>query len=407
MRGIDGDAAVASLRRGRAHVGPGSGRGVELPDRPGCDAVGPGTAVVREIERPARVIHRGVVRIEGRRLPGGRGDGEPRRPAVARSVKARTAGRGRRHADVDRGRGRSRGGAAPVEEDEGEAVGRVAVHGKGSDLIPGGGGVRAFPEPAATRPEVERTRKIGIDGEPLTDRTPVDVAAHRNGDGVRRPGVPRVGRAQDDAVAAGQVFAGGHVDDAGLHRVRRDALDSLEVRLIAPDPVGDRRPLAGGRVPAVGASDVGASVNEAALQGTEDDAGDEAASQDGDVLPGIGRGGSAFGARLTDGGRRVHAGDGARQGVRVVQHRRGARVRGTAIRRPGRVDAGHDQPRPHDQPGEHRTSKESKHRGTREHKRQVARSTARSMELQPATTPRSLSAARSGVRSRWGSESIS
>ena len=162
--------------------------------------------------------------------------------------------------------------------------------GEAGDLLPGRARVRALPEARLARPEVEDAGQVGIDGQPLAHRAAVLVAAHlhRHVDGL--PGVAAIVRAEDGAVAdprAG-VRPRGQVDLVGVDRIGRQALDAEEVRCRARSWSVRATQVLCRRVPAVGAADVGARVDQILLDRAEDDAADEAAAEDGDVLPVVG-----------------------------------------------------------------------------------------------------------------------
>ncbi len=88
-----------------------------------------------------------------------------------------------------------------------------------------------------------------------------------------------------EAVAGREVLPGGHVDPVGIDRIRGDALDPGEVGIVVPDPIGDGHPALPGRVETVGAADISPCEDEPRKHGAHDDAADEAATLDDDVLP--------------------------------------------------------------------------------------------------------------------------
>ena len=211
-----------------------------------------------------------------------------------------------------------------VEQDDRDPDPLVVVRGgEAGDLLPGRRPVRALPEAGLARPEVEDAGLIGIDGEPLAHRAAVLVAAHLHRHVDRLPGVAAIVRTEDGAVAdprAG-VRSRGQVDLVGVDRIGRQALDAEEVR-VAPQLIGERDPGLAGRVPAVGAADVGAGVDQPLLDGAEDDAADEAAAENDDVLPVVGRAPLQAAARHSLGrGRRNRRGRPAR---RLRRHATGA-----------------------------------------------------------------------------------
>jgi len=283
-------------------LGPAVGGGVEFPDGAIGHAVGAGLVGIRHEER-AVAAERGAGRAETLRLtghgrPGAAGIDAPVEPAC-----------GSRDSGIDCG-GRLAGVAGLRDKfhpDDADGLREIVVAlatflsrlrsavqhavvgyiGETRDALPGGAVIGAAPESGVARAEVENVARLRIDRETLAGAAAGLVAAKLHRDGRAFPSAPAVGRAEDRAVThvRMRVSAGGEIDALRVGGIEGEALDALEVPIVAPEPVEQRLPGAAGAIPAIGAADIGARVRHAGRRRVKLDARDKAAAADGHATP--------------------------------------------------------------------------------------------------------------------------
>ena len=225
--------------------------------------------------------------LKGDHAGGFVGDGGPGGAAVGGAIEVCAGG------GVDAGvnglRGVAGGGGAFVEEDEGEAGGGA---GKSGEVGPGVSGVDAFPEAVAGGAEKEDVAVVGIDLEAFAGAAAIFVSAEFEGEVGAAPGLALVGGIEDGGVfgPGGGVLSDRFVDVVGVGGVGGEGEDAGELGIVAAEGVVERDPGGRGVVPAVGAADIGAGVDQILLGGGEFDAVDETAAGDWGVGPSVGLG---------------------------------------------------------------------------------------------------------------------
>jgi hypothetical protein len=149
--------------------------------------------------------------------------------------------------------------------------------------------VGAAPQPVAVRgAQVQYPVVVRVDDEPLAHAAAGHVAAELERQRADLPGRPAVGGAQHGAVVgvpAVGVHACRGVDAVRVHRVGGEADDAVVAPVAPADPVQQGDPPLAALLPAVGAADVGAGVDQVGFGAVEHDAGDEPAAGDLDVAP--------------------------------------------------------------------------------------------------------------------------
>src|SRR6185437_15680370 len=97
-------------------------------------------------------------------------------------------------------------------------------------------------------------------------------------------------RAQDRGVARLRhgVRTLREIQPVGIGGIKRQAVDAHQVMVLRPDPIGERNPVRGGCIPAVGAAHVGACVVETLLRRVEHQPADVTTTTDAYAVPRIG-----------------------------------------------------------------------------------------------------------------------
>ena len=230
-------------------------------------------------------------------------------------------------------------------------------------LGPGAAGVHAPPQARRARAIEQDRRIVGVDRQALADRPAVVVAARRERQVEEGPAAAAV---VGDVQPRGRVrrgrHAGDHVDALVVGGVQGDALDAVMEALGRGETVVDRDPGRRARVPAVGAADVGARVEQVPGARMEDQAGDITAAAELGAGPGAdldrerllalgaagvgvgGRGGAGRGgldgllAGGADGATAAPAPAAARDRLRTQHGRAAGLERGRGRRRPAAAD---------------------------------------------------------------------
>jgi hypothetical protein len=291
----DGAPAEATVAGGTPHrrdVFPAIAGRIEAPHRTVGHVVRAGFVAVAEQPASARIAHH-VAGTQADRLAGHR---LPARAAIAR---AEQAGLLRGHAGIQRRRRVAARTAGGIEYHEGDAD-RAQIapargpcrtglrdRGEALHLAPLRTGIVAAPQAVGARAEHQHAAVVGIDGQALAIAAPLFVAAELERQ--RRPleGSATIGRAQDRAVLPTlvQVGADGQVETIGIGRIHGQAFDAEAPAVVVPHPVHQRLPATLARQPAVGATDVGARVQQPLLVRMEHQAADETATADRDIAP--------------------------------------------------------------------------------------------------------------------------
>ncbi len=186
-------------------------------------------------------------------------------------------------ADVDR----LAPGRAVRHEGDARTEARPVLDGERGDLVPGHTGVGAAPQAVLAGAQQQGVVVRGVDHQAFARPAAVLVAAQLERQVGALEGAAAVGGAQDRAVAGPVVGVGARreVEPVGVDGIGGQRLDAQQVPVLLADPVGQRDPLLGAGVPAVGATHVGARVQQALLLLVEDQPGDVTTARHRGVLP--------------------------------------------------------------------------------------------------------------------------
>ncbi len=218
-----------------------------------------------------------------RHLSGGLpGDGLPGAAAIGGAVEG---GGPVGNADVDR----LAASRAVRHEGDARAAARPVLDGERGDLAPCRAVVGTAPQPVLACAQQQGAVVRGVDRQPFARPAAVLVAAQLERQVGALEGAAAVLGAQDRAVAGPVVGVGarGEVEPVGVDRIGGQRVDAQQVPVLLAEPVGQRDPLLGPGVPAVGAAHVGTRVQQALLPRVEHQAGDVTAAHHLGVSPRI------------------------------------------------------------------------------------------------------------------------
>src|SRR2546423_1413946 len=179
-------------------------------------------------------------------------------------------------------------------------TGLMLVHpgargGEAGHLGPGGAAIGALPEAEggvliAGSAEINDVAVVGVDGEPLAIAPATHVSADFERESGNGPCVALVGALEDGSVVGIPrigVSADSGIDGASITGIDSDREDAGVSPVIPVDPVEQRQPSIAAIGAAVEAANIGSRVHQVLHAGVIHDAGDEPASDDPNVVPGI------------------------------------------------------------------------------------------------------------------------
>ncbi len=218
-----------------------------------------------------------------RHLAGGLpGDGLPGAAAVGGAVQG---GGLIGDADIDR----LAAGRAVGHEGDARAAARPVLDGERGDLTPCRAVVGAAPQAVLAGAQQQGAVVRRVDRQPLARPAAVLVAAQLERQLGALEGAAPVRGAQDRAVTGPLVGVGARreVEPVGVDGVGGQRIDAQKVPVLLAEPVGQRDPLLGRGLPAVGAAHVCAGVQQTLLARVEHQPGDVTAAHHLGVVPHI------------------------------------------------------------------------------------------------------------------------